>query len=106
RCYRDWSSDVCSSDLNCQAGFEGLGLPIQADQNAAGEVANGLGSILLHQQRIESFRFRAETEVKLAARLAGSLGANEGWPAKGKVKSKNKPNAAYHWVTSCDGRTN
>ena len=90
---------------NPEAGLKGLSLAVQADQDTAREVANGFGSILLHQQWIESFRFAAKTEMEFAAGLAGRVAAGETGPAQGKGKGENNPNAAHHCVTSCGGRT-
>src|SRR6266403_5173419 len=89
-----------------QAWLKRLCLPIQSDQDAARQVPNAFGSIFLHQQRIESFRFAAKTKMEFAARLDSRFGARESWPAQSKGKGDNNPNAAYHWATSCDGRTN
>jgi hypothetical protein len=101
---RDSSAFLANFPGNGEAGLKGLSLPIQADQNAASEVANGFGSILLDQQWIESIRFAAETEMELATGLDCRLGTNEGRPAQNKGKSGNIPNAAHHCVTSCEGK--
>src|SRR5260221_13261396 len=76
---------------NSQARLAGLGLPIQADQNAAGEIANGFGSILADQQRIGSFGFATGTEMGVAARLDGRFGADECRPTQDKGKGDNNP---------------
>src|SRR5437016_14055204 len=76
-----------------QAGLKGLRLPVEADQNAAGEIANGFGGIFLYEQRIESFWFTAQTEMEFAAGLDSRFGAGESRPAQNKNKSENDPNA-------------
>src|SRR5204862_6200942 len=89
---------------NGQAGLKSLRLPIQADQYAAREIANGLGSILFHEQGIESFLFAAETEVEFAAGLDSRFGASEDRPAQNEEKSEHTGNAAHYCATSCNGR--
>src|SRR5207247_8996310 len=90
---------------NGQAGLKSLRLPIQADQYAAREIANGLGSILFHEQGIESFRLAAETEVEFAAGLDSRFGASENRPAQNENKSENKGNTAHSRTTTCTCRT-
>src|SRR5438445_12326182 len=86
---------------NGQAGLKSLRPPIQADQYAAREIANGLGSILFHQQGTESFRFAAEPEVDVAAGQASRLRASENRPAQNDDTTQNHGKPAQYWPPSC-----
>jgi hypothetical protein len=50
-----------------EAGLESLGLAIEANQNATGEIANGFGLAVFDEERIERFWFAVETEAEFAA---------------------------------------
>jgi hypothetical protein len=82
-----------------------LGLAIEANQDAASKVAHDFGLAVFDEKRIERFRFAVETEMELATRLAGRFSDDETRPAQHQGKNENNAKTAYHWVTSCDGRT-
>ena len=67
-----------------ERGFESLRLAIETNENSAGQVADILGSFIVHQNRIESFGFTVKAEVELATRLRANGNC------KGKQYSKSK----------------
>src|SRR5713226_2990754 len=95
---RDSAALLADFPGNGQTGLQGLGLPIQADQDTAGKVANRFRGLFVDQEWIESFRLAAETEMEFAAGLAGGFGADESRPTQDEGETENRPNAAYHCV--------
>src|SRR5207245_4199462 len=63
RCYRDWSSDVCSSDL--------LVVTAGLAEIAAGSIAMGLGGYLAAKTDLEHFASEREREVRETLELPG-----------------------------------
>src|SRR5579864_2602255 len=53
----------------CESGFQGLGLPVEPDKYAAGQVTNVLRGFIVNQDWIESLGFPVEAEVEFAAGL-------------------------------------
>ena len=60
-----------------QLAFQLLRIAIQADQHAAGQVANRLRRFVFHQQRVERFRIAAQAEAQLVRPLARRAPARE-----------------------------
>ena len=85
--------------------LESLGLAIQANQDAACEIANGFGLAVFDEERIKRFWFAVKTEMEFAAGLACGWRGDENRTAQGHRQRENSRNTAYHCVTSCDGRT-
>ena len=53
-----------------QSRLESLGLPVGANQNAAGQLANVLRGFIVHENRIESLRLTVQAEMQFSAGLA------------------------------------
>jgi hypothetical protein len=53
-----------------QSWFESLSLPIDANQNATGQVSNVLRGFIVHENRIESLRLTMQAETQFSAGLA------------------------------------
>ena len=60
-----------------QFGFEVLRLAVGANQHAAGQIANGHGSIVIDQRRVESLRLRAQAEPQFTAVLREGEGGEQ-----------------------------
>src|SRR5216684_7297867 len=106
RCSRDWSSDVCSSDLEDVAKLEGLGGPLPQDaSNPAAVIAmlDDLGSpatMASTSGRYFGFVTGGALPVTLAANwLAGAWDQNAGLHATSPIGAKIEEIAA-HWL--CD----
>jgi hypothetical protein len=67
-----------------ESGLEGLGLAIEANQNAASKVADNFGLAIFYQERVERFRFAVDAEMELAAGLSGRLGGDESRATQGE----------------------
>jgi hypothetical protein len=66
-----------------ERGLESLGLAIEANQNAAGKVANDFGLAVFNEERIERFRFAVDAKMEFAAGLRGGLCDDESRTAQG-----------------------
>src|SRR5689334_11036161 len=93
---RNGASRVGDFPREGEAGFEGLRLTIETNQNAAGEIANGFGGVILDEQRVKSLWFAAEAEVEFATGLDGGLGLTERRADRDNNKSECNPYAAHH----------
>jgi hypothetical protein len=67
QCKRDRAAIFAQFPCGRQFRLGHLCLAVDANQDAAGQVPNGLRCVVGHKQRIERLRFRAKTETQLAA---------------------------------------
>src|SRR5215472_4611102 len=96
---RDSSAFLADFPRESQVRFKRLGLPVEANQDAARQIPNRFRGFFLDQQGVESFWLAVETKVEFAARRS-RFRTGGGWPEpKNGNKEKNR-NAAHHCATS------
>src|SRR5437016_1002117 len=80
-----------------QLGLEFLGQPVDSNQHAAGQITYGLGSLVLHRQRVKRFRVGANAEAQFAAPLREEGGRRKDQKRKNSFHETNSFSGSSIW---------